>query len=94
MQLVACMGQERDHLEDLDVGGNNIKINLEDMVCQCIDWIHLAQVKDTWWVLVSMVLNLLSYIKCQEFPELLASEEGLCFIMLVSGQEKNWAKIK
>jgi len=74
MQLVACTGQERDHLEDLDVGGNNIKINLEDMVCQYIDWINLAQVKDTWWVLVSMVLNLLSSIKCQEFPELLASE--------------------
>ena len=94
MQLVACMGQERDHLEDLDVGGNNIKIDLEDMVCQCIDWIQQAQVKDTCWVLVSMVLNLLSSIKCQEFPELLASEEGLCFIMLVSGQEKNWTKIK
>lgn len=48
MQLVACIGQERDHLEDLDVGGNKIKINVEDMVCQCIDWIHLAQVKNTW----------------------------------------------
>ena len=58
MQLVACIGQERDHLEDLDVGGNNIKINLEDMVWQCTHWIHLAQVKDTWGILVSMVLNL------------------------------------
>jgi len=92
MQLVACMGQERDHLEDLDVGGTNIKINLEDMVCQCIDWIHLAQVKDTWWVLVSMVLKLLSSIKCQEFPELLASEEGLSSMMLVSGHEKTGPK--
>jgi hypothetical protein len=84
MQLAACLGQEKGHLEELGVGGNNIKINLEDMVCQCIDWIHLAQVKDTWCVLVSMVLNLLSSIKCQEFPGLLASEEGLCFSMLVS----------
>jgi hypothetical protein len=46
MQLVACMGQERDHLEDLDVGVNNIKMNLEDMVCLCIEWIHPAQDKD------------------------------------------------
>jgi hypothetical protein len=36
----------------------------------------------------------LSSIKCQEFPELLTSEEGLCSIMLVSGQGKNWGKIK
>jgi len=92
MQLVACMGQERDHWEDLGVGGNNIKINLEDTVCQYIDWVHLAQVKDTWWFLVSMVLNFLSSIKCQEFPELLAPEEGLCSIMLVSGQEKTGSK--
>lgn len=85
-------GTGKGSIGSLDVGGNNIKINFEETVCQYIDWIHLAHVKDTWWVLVSIVLNLLSSIKCQEFPELLASEEGLCSIMLVSGQEKTGPK--
>jgi hypothetical protein len=37
---------------------NNIKMDLQEMGCGCMDWIDLAQDKDRWWVLVNAAMNL------------------------------------
>jgi hypothetical protein len=44
--------KERDHLEQLGIGGKVI------LKWEGVDWIHVAQDRDKWWVLVSMVMNL------------------------------------
>jgi hypothetical protein len=36
----------------------NIKMDLEDVVCECIDRIELAQGRDRWRALVNAVMNL------------------------------------
>jgi hypothetical protein len=35
-----------------------IRIDLKGIVCEGADWIHLAQDRDQWWVLVNVVMNL------------------------------------
>jgi hypothetical protein len=37
---------------------DNIKINLRDIAFAGVDWIHLAQDRDRWQVLVNTVMNL------------------------------------
>jgi hypothetical protein len=37
---------------------NNIKINFQDIRWEDVDWLHLAQDMDKWWVVVSTVTNL------------------------------------
>ena len=37
---------------------NNIKIDLQEVGCGCMDWIELAQDMDRWWTLVTAVMNL------------------------------------
>ena len=37
---------------------NNIKMNLQELVCEDIDWIELVQDRDRWWALVNVVMNL------------------------------------
>lgn len=32
-----------DHLENLGVNGDSIKINIKETGCDCDSWIHLAQ---------------------------------------------------
>jgi hypothetical protein len=36
----------------------NIRMDLQDVRCACVDWIGLAQDKDRWRSLVSAVMNL------------------------------------
>ena len=51
--------RERDHWGDLGVdGGDNIGIDLQEVECGYMDWIGLAQDRDTWRTLVSAVMNL------------------------------------
>jgi hypothetical protein len=47
------LGRPRRGWED------NIKIDLQDVGCECIDWIELAQNLDSWRALVNAVMNLL-----------------------------------
>ena len=37
---------------------DNIRMDLQDVVCGYMDWIALAQDRDRWWMLVSAVMNL------------------------------------
>jgi len=47
------LGRPRRRWED------NIKMELQEAGCGCMDWIELAQDMDKWWALVSAVMNLL-----------------------------------
>ena len=37
---------------------DNIRMNLQEEGCGCMDWIGLAQDRDRWRTLVSVVMNL------------------------------------
>ena len=37
---------------------DNIRMDLEDVVCGFVDWIWLAQDRESWRMLVSTVMNL------------------------------------
>jgi hypothetical protein len=40
------------------VGGDNIKMDLREIVWDDVDWIELAQDRDQWRALVNKVMNL------------------------------------
>ena len=46
------LGRLRRRWED------NIKMDLQEVGCGCMDWIYLAQDRDMWRVLVNAVMNL------------------------------------
>jgi len=46
------LGRPRCRWED------NIKIDLQEVGCGCIEWIQLAQDRDSWRALVNAVINL------------------------------------
>ena len=46
------LGRPRLRWED------NIRMNLREVGCGCVDWIELAQDRDRWRALVSAVMNL------------------------------------
>jgi len=37
---------------------DNIKMNLQEVGCGCMDWIELTEVRDRWQALVNAVMNL------------------------------------
>ena len=50
--------RERDHLEDPDVDGRIILRYLQEVGCEGMDWIDVAQDRDRWEALVNAVMNL------------------------------------
>jgi len=46
------LGRPRRRWED------NIKMGFQEVGCDGVDWIELAQDRDRWWALVSVVMNL------------------------------------
>jgi hypothetical protein len=36
----------------------NIRIDIVEIEWEVVDWMHLAQERDHWWVLVNIVMNL------------------------------------
>jgi hypothetical protein len=48
----------RDHLEELGVDGDDIRMYLREIVRERVDWIHLAQDRYKWRALVNTVTNL------------------------------------
>jgi len=46
------LGRPRRRWED------NVKMELQEVVCGGMDWIELAQVRDRWRALVNVVMNL------------------------------------
>jgi len=46
------LGRPRHRWED------NIRMDLQEVRCGCMDWIDLAQDKDRWWALVNDVMKL------------------------------------
>ena len=45
-------GRRRRRWED------NIKMDLQDVECEGMDWIELAQDSDRWWAVVNAAMNL------------------------------------
>jgi hypothetical protein len=37
---------------------DNIKMDLQEVGCECIDWIELAQDRNRWWALVNVAMSL------------------------------------
>jgi hypothetical protein len=50
--------KERDHWEEKDIGGYNIKMDLIDIGWDGVDWIDMAQDRDRRRALVNTVLKL------------------------------------
>ena len=46
---------------------DNIRMDLQEVGCEYMDWIGLAQDRDRWRKLVSAVINLRVPYKCGEF---------------------------
>ena len=50
--------RERDYLRTSRRREDNIKIDLHEVGCECMDWIELTQDKDRWLAIVNAVMSL------------------------------------
>jgi hypothetical protein len=37
---------------------DNIVMDLREIRCEDMNWVHLAQERDHWWAVVNMIMNL------------------------------------
>jgi hypothetical protein len=47
----------REHLKNLGVDGNNIRMDLREIGWKDMDWMYLDQDRDQWQALVNTVMN-------------------------------------
>jgi hypothetical protein len=52
---------------------DNVEVDVKEIVCEGMDWINLAQDRDSWWVLFEHCNESLSCLKCGESEGLSAS---------------------
>jgi hypothetical protein len=38
--------------------GRYINMHIKEVRYECVDWIQLVQVRDWWWAVVNMLINL------------------------------------
>jgi hypothetical protein len=50
--------REGHHLGDPGIDGDNIKMDLQEVVWVSMNWIELAEGRDRWRALVNAVMNL------------------------------------
>ena len=50
--------REREHLENTGIDGKIIEMDLQEVRCEGMAWIELAQDRDRWWAIVNVVVNL------------------------------------
>jgi len=50
--------RERDHLEDPGVDGGNVKMDLQEVECEGMNWIYMAQDWDSWRTLANVIMSL------------------------------------
>ena len=62
------LGRPRRRWEDYT------KMDLQEEACEGVDWIDVAQDRDTWRALVNAVMNLRVSIKCGEFLDWLRTD--------------------
>jgi len=60
-EVKGTLGRRKPRLED------NIKMDLQELGCEDMDWIGLAYDTDTWRALVNAVMNPLDSKKCGEY---------------------------
>jgi hypothetical protein len=46
------LGRRRHRWED------NIRMDLREIIGECLNWIHLPQDREQWWTVVNTVMNL------------------------------------
>jgi hypothetical protein len=59
--VIKVMGgilRDKDNLEDPDIDGDNIKMDIYEGRCGRMDWINLAHNSDRWRALVDAVINI------------------------------------
>jgi hypothetical protein len=62
--------KERDHWEDVDVGGRTGLIwMLREVGCEGVDRMQLRQDRNQWRAVVRTLMNLRVHIKCWEIAE-------------------------
>jgi hypothetical protein len=52
LREIGPLGRPRRRWED------NIKMDLQEVGCEGMDWIEVAQDRDSWWALVNAVMNI------------------------------------
>ena len=49
---------ERDHLKDPGIHEDDIKKDVQEVRCECMDWIDVAWDRNGWQALLNTVMNL------------------------------------